>query len=250
MKHVLRTQHFSRAMMFGAAILALGACGDKGAEPAEAKAPNKGAAAQAQDWRQTVAATPEGGYRMGSPNARVKLVEYASFTCSHCRDFHLASQPVLKDELVRSGQVSYEYRPFILNGPDVIAALAAKCNGPERFFALADQLYRNHDQWVLPFTKLTEAELGPLQRLPQNQQIAAFANAGGFNRWAAMRGLPTVKLNQCLSDQAAADRLQTTAQAGQTQFNITGTPTFIINGEKVEGTDWAGLQPKIRAALS
>jgi protein-disulfide isomerase len=242
--------HLSRALMFGAAVLALGACGDKGAQPAEAKATKGATQAQARDWRTAVIATPEGGYRMGNPDARVKLVEYASFTCSHCRDFHLAATPVLKDELVRSGQVSYEDRPFILNGPDVIAALAAKCNGPDRFFPLADQLYRNHDQWVTPFTKLTEADLAPLQRLPQNQQIAAFANAAGFNRWAAVRGLPAAKLNQCLTDQAAADRLQAVAQNAQTQFNIAGTPTFILNGEKVEGTDWGGLQPKIRAALS
>lgn len=241
-------QHVSRAFMLATALVALGACGDKAAQPAEAK--GAGATAQSnRDWRGTVVATPEGGYRMGNPDARVKLIEYASFTCSHCRDFHIASAPVLKDQLVRSGQVSWEYRPFILNGPDVIAALAAKCNGPQRFFALADQLYRNHDQWVLPFTKLTQAQLAPLQRLPQNQQFAAFSEAGGFNRWAALRGLPATRLNQCLSDSAATDRLQASAQAGQTEFGIAGTPTFILNGQKVEGTDWAGLEAKIRAAL-
>lgn len=239
--------HVSRALMFGA-ILAVAGCGEKGAEPAEAKAGAK-PSTPARDWREVSVATPEGGVRMGSPDAKVKLIEYASFTCTHCRDFHIASAPVLKDELVRYGRVSYEYRPFVLNGADIVAALAARCNGPERFFALADQLYRTHDAWVQPFASLSAAQLGPLQRLPQNQQLPAYAAAGNFNRWAAARGLPSGKLSQCLADQAAADRLQSSAQAGQTQFGITGTPTFILNGEKVEGLDWKGLETKIRAAL-
>ncbi|MEA3079375.1 MAG: hypothetical protein QOF05_783, partial [Sphingomonadales bacterium] len=39
------------------------------------------------DWARTVVATPEGGFRMGNPSAKVKLVEYGSLACPHCRHF-------------------------------------------------------------------------------------------------------------------------------------------------------------------
>lgn len=58
------------------------------------------------------------------------------------------------------------------------------------------------------------------------------------------------KFDQCLADQGAFQRLQAAAQAGQEQFNISATPTFIINGTRADGVfNWATLEPKIMEAL-
>ena len=62
------------------AFLALGLLA---AAPAAAQAP----AVANVDWSQRVATTPEGGFRMGNPDAPVKLVEFLSLTCSHCATF-------------------------------------------------------------------------------------------------------------------------------------------------------------------
>src|ERR687892_1780859 len=102
-----------------AASLALAGCGggDQANNAATANtaapltqipAPNNG------DWTQVVSQTPEGGYRMGNPDAPVKLVEYASITCHVCQQFAEAGTERLENVYVSSGQVSWEYRPFMI----------------------------------------------------------------------------------------------------------------------------------------
>ena len=239
-----------RLAAFTAALLAMAGCGDKAADPAEAKSSSAvGKAEAGRDWRQTVVATPDGGYRMGNPAARVKLVEYASLWCTHCRDFTLASGPVLKDQMVRSGQVSYEYRPFVIAFPDYLGFLVTACQPASQFFTWSDQFYRNHAAWTTPFTKLDQTVLAGIQSLPQEQQLQRLAQLSGFDAFVRLRGVPKAKLDQCLANTAAYERINAVAQSGQNQFRITGTPTFIINNEKVDAIDWPSLEPKLRAAI-
>ncbi|HWU93511.1 MAG TPA: thioredoxin domain-containing protein, partial [Sphingomicrobium sp.] len=84
---------------------------------AAAKAPPKVPAGH--DWTKTVAVTPEGGFRMGNPAARVKLVEYGSLICPHCRHFNETGYKPLLQGYVRTGKVSYEFRNMVLNAPDI-----------------------------------------------------------------------------------------------------------------------------------
>ena len=76
-------------------------------------------AAPARDWSKTVAVTPDGGFRMGNPAAKVKLVEYGSLACPHCRHFEETGYKPLVQNYVRPGQVSYEFRNYLLNTPDI-----------------------------------------------------------------------------------------------------------------------------------
>jgi protein-disulfide isomerase len=236
------------ALLF-AGTLAIAACDSGTSTAAPAKSGAKAGAAQ-QDWTQTVVQTPEGGFRMGNPDAEVKIVEFASFTCSHCKDFHLEAEKSFKPDYVKTGRVSYEYRPFILNIYDFAAAKLAMCEGPERFFTWSNELYGNHDAWITPFTKLSEADIGPLKNLPPDQQIAGLAKAGQLNQFAKTRGLPGARFDACMSDAKALERLTKQQQAAQDAYQIQGTPTFLLNGKKLDGVgNWATLQPKIVEAL-
>ena len=68
--------------------LSLSACGKKDAASNSSAEPVAAVAAPAgTSWSATVTQTPEGGFVMGNPQAKVKLIEYGSYTCSHCRDF-------------------------------------------------------------------------------------------------------------------------------------------------------------------
>ncbi len=237
-----------------AAPLAIIACdsGTSTAAPTAQATASAGPATQAaqKDWTSTVVVTPEGGFRMGNPDAKVKIVEFASFTCSHCRDFHKESTASFKPNYVKTGKVSLEYRPFMLNVYDFAATKLAMCEGPDRFFTWADQLFSNQEAWITPFTKLTEADIEPLKSLPPEQQVAGLAVAGGLHDFARPRGLPRAKFDACLSDGKTMQRLTAQQQAANDQYQIQGTPTFLLNGKKVDGvTTWAALQPKIDAAL-
>src|SRR5574338_12031 len=68
---------------------------------------------QGGDWSQVVNPTSQGGFLMGNPDAKVKLVEYGSLTCPHCREFDEAAVTPLINDYVKSGQVSYEFRNYV-----------------------------------------------------------------------------------------------------------------------------------------
>ena len=50
------------------------------------------------------AVTPEGGFRMGDPKAKIAIVEYGSLTCPHCRHFAETAVKPLVDQYVRTGK--------------------------------------------------------------------------------------------------------------------------------------------------
>lgn len=213
------------------------------AVPAAEAAPARRAAPV--DWARTVAATPEGGFRMGNPAAKVKLVEYGSLTCGHCAAFAKDGMASLVGTYVRSGKVSYEYRTFILNGLDVAAILVARCGGPGRFFPLADKLYATQDQWKARVRDLTDAQKQALNALPENQRLGRLAELAGIPGIAAQHGIAPALAKRCLADRAAFDRLGKMAEAAAAQ-GVDGTPTFFLNGANIGPHSWATLEPILR----
>lgn len=203
------------------------------------------------DWAQMVTATPEGGFLMGNPNAKVKVIEYGSMTCPHCREFEETGAPQLVEKYVKTGQVSFEFRNYVRDAFDLTASLIARCNGPKSFFPLTKALYEDQPNWVQKVSTTPPAQLEQLQGLPPSQQFAAMAKIAGFQEWAAMRGVPQAKSSQCLADENSVNQLVQMASDVTTQFpEFDGTPEFIINGKVGEGAPtWANLEPQIRSAL-
>jgi protein-disulfide isomerase len=226
------------------AALAVALIGLAAAAPAADAAPVRRAAAAA-NWSRTVVATPEGGFRMGNPQAKVKLVEYGSLTCVHCAAFSREGMASLVGTYVRSGKVSYEYRNFILNGLDVAATLVARCGGPGRFFPVADKLYATRDQWMGRVGSLTAAQKAQMSALPENQRLGRLADLAGITQLAAQQGIAPVQARRCLADQAALTRLGKMTEAAEAQ-GVGGTPTFFLNGANIGTHNWATLEPILR----
>lgn len=215
------------------------------AMPAAAAAPPARPAPARTDWSRTVAATPEGGFRMGNPAARVKLVEYGSLTCGHCANFAKSGMASLVGTYVRSGKVSYEYRNYILNGLDVAASLVARCGGPSRFFPVADELYAQQGQWMGRLSGFTAAQKAQLNALPESQRLGRLAEVVGIVQIAARHGIAPVQAKRCLSDQAGLERLGKMSEAAQA-LGVEGTPTFFLNGANIGTHTWATLEPILR----
>ena len=228
------------------------------AAPALAAPPHRTAArATLQDWTRTVVATPM-GFRMGNPNAPVKLVEYGSFTCPHCRAFFVDGMATLRAKYLAGGRVNYEFRSFVRNGPDYGATLLAACGGAARFFPFADALFDKQPEWIKPFEAMTDADATKLNALPPGAQVAALARLGGLDRFAAGQGLPAARAQACLADKTAADRLTATLKYAVDTDHVDGTPGFLINGQRqtielfgqTRGIVlWKDLEPKLVQAL-
>jgi protein-disulfide isomerase len=213
-------------------------------------------AAAKHDWTTTVAATPQGGFRMGNPAAKVKLIEYGSLTCSHCREFDEMGVPSLVDRYVKSGKVSWEFRNYVRDPWDLTASLISRCNGAKSFFPLMRALYKDQAKWIAKVQATPRDQLESLQDLPTNKQFVQSARVAGFPGWAATRGIPAARSTQCLSDENAVKQLVQMTSDAATQFpDFKGTPAFVINGTMVDlgsvtaAKVWPTLEAKIKAAL-
>lgn len=243
---------YRRFLLILGSTLALSACGKKADDTAAApRAPIAAVAPPAGTrWTEIHVATPEGGFRMGNPNAPVKLIEYASPTCPHCRDFTAEAADPLRANYIASGKVSWEFRPFMLNALDVPVTLLASCQGPAPFFKLVEQLYASQTEWIEKFQKLSPAEQQAMQRLAPADQFKAMASAMGLDTFLRVRGLPAAKADACLADQAAADRLIAIRDRATNEEGVTSTPSFLIDGRLQDNVaTWPQLEQKLKAAI-
>jgi protein-disulfide isomerase len=233
--------------------IALAACGDKTEEGATTAAAVSGepiakiAAPAGQNWADTYSVTPEGGYLQGNPNAPIKLVEFAALSCSHCADFSEKSAAELRDNFVGSGRVSVEVRFFMLNALDVPATLLASCSAPEATLPLAKAFWAWQKDM---FTNLqaNEAALQTASQLPPEQRFGAIAKAGGMDAFFASRGVAADQASACLSNTAKATQLVEATNKASQEFGITGTPTFLLNGTKLDTNTWEGVKVALEQA--
>ena len=201
-------------------------------------------AARVQDWARVAARTPEGGFRMGNPNAQVKVVEYLSLTCPHCAAFaHEGSAGLLG--YVRTGRVSIEYRNYILNGIDVSAAMLVRCASPVNYFAMTHALLGSQPTWLGRVQNVSEQQRQEIAALPPLQIAQRLVPLLGLDAVGVRYGITPAIRQRCMT-QASLDQLQqlhTTAA----QLGVAGTPTFFINGVKANANTWAGIEPMLRA---
>jgi protein-disulfide isomerase len=244
-------------LMAAVAVLALGAC-NKGSHGSQATADNtKVTITQAKPpaggtWADVVNQT-SAGYVMGNPDAKVKLVEIGSLSCPHCQKFEMEGSQQLIDKYVKSGNVSWEFRPYLIHGAiDVAADLLVRCNGGKTFFPLMKALYTDQPVWMAKLETAPKDKLDQIQNLPPNQSFVQMASLLGLQDWAAARGVPVAKSNQCLSDQKMIDNeVQVSADVNNQYPDFEGTPTFILNGtmQPKEVATWPLVEAKLQEAL-
>ena len=176
---------------------------------------------------------------MGNPNAKVKLVEIGSLSCPHCKAFEDEGVPTLIDKYVKSGQVSWEFRPYVIHGPiDMAADLIVRCNGLKTFFPLAQALYKDQAIWMAKIEATPQDKLEQIQNLPTNQMFVADgepAGAAGLGRGArraAGQEQPVPERPE--DDRPARSRSPATSTTSIPDF--TGTPSFVINGKLLKDT--------------
>lgn len=159
-----------------------------------------------------------GDMALGDAKAKVTLIEYASVTCSHCAEFHKNVMPQLKANYIDTKKINYVFREFTTPPNEVAAAgfLLARCGEPtaEQYFARIDVLF--------------EQQVAVFEALQAGQVRTALLNI------AKSAGLSEEQFNACVTDQAGIARIKSGEEAGIKQFAISGTPTLILNGVKLD----------------
>ena len=185
-----------------------------------------------------------GDVPVGSAAATVELVEYAALTCHVCRDFAKQIFPRLKREYIDTGKVRYIYRDYPLEaGPDgkasdgfgVVLASVARCKGPEKFHEVVDDIFT------------AQADL--LDAARDGKALPVLAEV------AAANGISVEEMRTCIDHQpelrASIKKSHDDAFSNpDPKMKIDGTPTFFLNGEKVENRGWEHLSAAIEAKLA
>lgn len=207
-------------------------------------------AATPADWSTRLALTAQGGILIGNPNAPVKLVEFGSLTCPHCRHFHETGFSVIRARWLTGGKVSYEYRAFSLNGVDLMAGLLLQCQAAPQAWAFINRVYARQDELMGPFTQIPEAERTRIQGLPAEQVGPAMAIAGKLPQFAAAAGIGQARYDECLAAKPGMDRLMAIRADAVQAHKLQGTPSFLINGKmQADVFDWPALEPLLTAAI-
>ncbi|MDU8942444.1 DsbA family protein [Ovoidimarina sediminis] len=166
---------------------------------------------------------------LGNPDAPVTVVEYASFTCPHCGAFHANEFKRMKAEYIDTGKINFIYREVYFDRYGLWAGMLARCGGEERYFGIADLLYQNQREWL--------ASGDPA------------GIAGELRRLGRTAGLEEEAITACLSDADMAQAMVAVYQENATADDVSSTPSFLINGEKVSGNNYPEVKRLIDAAL-
>jgi protein-disulfide isomerase len=236
------------ALLSSLGALALAGCGGGETDPAREQAPiAKVAPPAGKNWSQVVRFEDDGGVVMGNPDAPIKLHEFGAFTCGHCAQFAADSHEELKRDFVDTGRVSYKLTPFLLHPVDAIAGAIVKCTGPDRFFPLADATFLEHETFIAGAANPPPG-LEKAMELPPEQRFNALAKGWKIDQFYQQRGVPAQQIEQCLAKVDNVVAVEKGTNDANAKYQISGTPTFVINGKKVDGiTTWAPLRDRLRA---
>lgn len=166
---------------------------------------------------------------LGAEDAPVTLIEYASYTCPHCANFHTGVFKQLKEEYIDTGKMKLIYREVYFDRYGLWASMIARCGGPEKFFGISDLIYKGQSDW---------ARAGGASEI-----IDALRKIGG------LAGLEKDTLEACLQDGAKAQTLAAWYQENATADGIEATPSFILNGTKIENQSYEKFKALIDAEL-
>jgi protein-disulfide isomerase len=167
---------------------------------------------------------------IGPVDAKVTIVEYASFTCPHCAAFHASVFTDLKKDYIDTGKVRFEFREVYFDRYGLWATMMARCGGEVRFFGIADILYTTQQEWAA-----TEDPAAVVESLKRIGRTA---------------GMDDATLEACMADGAMAESLVAQYQENATRDGVEGTPTILINGEKHSNMTYADLKAIIDPLLT
>jgi len=194
--------------------------------------------------------TTEHGHRFGNPQAQVKLIEWASYTCPHCAHFAMEGDAALDLAYLPTGKVSFEIRPFARNIVDITASLMAQCGDTSKFKINHELLMRNQATWLGKAQHLSPAQQQRWGAGAFAERMRAIADDLDLYELMARNNYSVAELDRCIADEAAGKKIAQQTQADAAAFGIQGTPSFAINGVLVEDAySWDALWPKLDAAL-
>lgn len=193
-----------------------------------------------QVWLARIERT-ERGHRIGNPEAEAHLIEFISYTCSHCADFAKQSDGTLDVMAIGPGDLSVEVRPVIRNYLDLVVTLLVQCGEPDGFKNRHRMFLYSQDDWLQQAMNAPQSQQAVWARGNAEARLSA-ARALDLDDMLIARGASAPAVNACLTDDAAAQALMANDRADRSEFGVRGTPTFALDGETLTDVhSWPAL---------
>ena len=194
------------------------------------------------NWHAVIEPT-ERGHLIGNPRADVRLIEFVSYTCSHCANFAFEGEPALDLVLLMPGEMSLEVRSVIRNALDLTVSLLAACGEPSKFKDRHRAFMTSQSTWLEKARQAPASQRAIWARADREARIN-MAQALELDDMLTERGQSIAEINACLMDDSAARALLDNAKADAAEFKVPGTPSFALDGALLEGVHtWAALYP-------
>ena len=167
---------------------------------------------------------------LGTEDAPVTLIEYASFTCSHCARFHEEVFPNLKADYIDTGKVRFVFREVYFDRFGLWAGMLARCAGPNKYFGMADLLLKRQGDWV-------QAGVEPITIVENMKKLGRVA------------GMTNEQMDACLQDADHATALVAVYQENTDAHGVDSTPSFVIGGSTYKNMSYSDLRELLDAQL-
>ncbi|KGB57972.1 thioredoxin domain-containing protein [Sphingopyxis sp. LC363] len=207
------------------------------------------APAKSATWSQSVTTSPIGAFVAGNPAAKVRLVEYFSYTCHICADFAKAGSLPLKTGYIDRGLVLFEYRNLVRDPVDMTAALLARVGGAKAFAGNHQAIFAAFPATIAKVQKATEAQKKSWLEGTTAERARKIAAGTGLFALMRARGYSQTQLDAALDSEVAQAELTGMTNIGLNADRVEGTPSFFVKGRNAEVTAWPALKSKLDLAL-
>ena len=167
---------------------------------------------------------------IGDENAPITMIEYASFTCPHCKNFHADVLPLITENYIDTGKVRMIYRGIYFDRLGLWADMLARCGGPDRYFGIASMIYEKQSEWTS-----ADSAVGVVDNLYAIGRIAGLAQAD---------------MEACMQDNVTAQAMVKFSTENAEADEINATPTFVINGQTMSNMAYSGFVDEFERLLA
>lgn len=149
---------------------------------------------------------------LGSADAKVTIIEYASFTCGHCATFHNTTLPKLKEKYISTGKVRFIFREFPFDPVAAAVAMLSRCAPEDKYFDVSAVFFQEQASWA------------------RAQDVV-----GALRTLSLQLGFTQESFRACLTNQSLLDGVNALRDKASNDFKVDSTPTFFINGAMYKG---------------
>ena len=165
---------------------------------------------------------------LGNKDAKIVVIEYASMTCIHCANFHKQVYPKIKKNYIDTNKIKFIFRDFPLDKQALFGSVLAKCAPKEKYFDFVKLILNTQKKWIAS----------------DNTFQDKLKNIG------KLAGLNENKINTCFKDEQIVDNILKSRSDAEKKYNITSTPSLIINEKKYSAMSYETFEKIIESLIN